>query len=239
MGNKKITVGADRFLALKWANYAFELFQTQDDEDYLYQSLRSFLDAETIGEETSRKTSNHLKRLWLNEDDQYQPLRLAALELSISTHPKFLPILHMGLALNVFPIYHETLRAIGTLQRVITPVPKSAVGERVLENFGNTSSVPRAVARIIQTLEDWGFIEVELKSINIKRIELQDRQLAAWLITALVLANKGNGIVLSDLPLLPDKLGVQLPNPREIVRESENLVINRNLQGLEVVTIIH
>jgi hypothetical protein len=112
------------------------------------------------------------------------------------------------------------------------------VVERVLENFGNTSSIPRAVARIIQTLEDWGFIEIEPKSLMLKRIELKEQKTAAWLITALVMANNGNGIIFSELPILPEKLGIQLPNPREVVRESENLVINRNLQGLEVITVI-
>jgi hypothetical protein len=236
MGYKKLMVGADRFLALKWANYAFELFQTNQDEDYLYRSLRAYLDSEIEGDVTSRKTSNHLKRLWLTKDDPYQALRMAALALPHARNPEFLPILHLGLAMNVFPIYRETLRAIGTLERVINPVPKSAVAERVLENFGSTSSVPRAVARIIQTLEDWGFIEVEPKSLMLKRIELKEEKTAAWLITALVMANNGGGIVLSDLPMLPEKLGIQLPNPREVVRESENLVIKRNLQGLEVIT---
>jgi hypothetical protein len=61
MGYKKLTVGADRFLALKWANYAFELFQTNQDEDYLYRSLRAYLDSEIEGDVTSRKTSNHLE----------------------------------------------------------------------------------------------------------------------------------------------------------------------------------
>jgi hypothetical protein len=238
MGYKKLTVGADRFLALKWANYAFELFQTNQDEDYLYRSLRAYLDSEIEGDVTSRKTSNHLKSLWLTKDDPYQPLRLAALSIPHASHPKFLPFLHLGVAMNVFPIYRETLRAIGTLDRVINPIPKQAVVERVLENFGNTSSIPRAVARIIQTLEDWGFIEIEPKSLMLKRIELKEQKTAAWLITALVMANNGNGIIFSELPILPEKLGIQLPNPREVVRESENLVINRNLQGLEVITVI-
>ena len=238
MGYKKLMVGADRFLALKWANYAFELFQTNEDEDYLYHSLRAYLDSEIEGDVTSRKTSNHLKRLWLTKDDPYQTLRMAALALPHARSPELLPILHLGLTMNVFPIYRETLRAIGTLERVINPVPKGAVAERVLESFGSTSSVPRAVARIIQTLEDWGFIEVEPKSLKLKHIELQDHQLSAWLITALVMANDANGIVLSELPLVPEKLGVKLPNPREVIRTSGNLSINRNLQGLEVISIV-
>ena len=237
MGYRKLVVGADRFLALKWANYAFEMFQTKQDEDFLYRSLRSYLDSEIEGDVTSRKTSNHLKSLWLNQDDPYQSLRLEALSVPHDSHPEFLPLLHLGVAMNVFPVYRETLKAIGTLDRVIDPIPKQAVVERVLESFGNMSSIPRAVARIIQTLEDWQLLAVEPKSFTLNQIEINDPQLSAWLITALVMANNGNGIVLSELPMMPEKLGIQLANPREIIRQSENLVINRNLNGLEVVTV--
>lgn len=237
MGYKKITVGADRFLALKWANYAFELFQTQQDETFLYQSLRAYLNSEIEGAETIRKTSNHLKRLWLTKDDPYQPLRTAALSLPYNSFPELLSVIHLGLAMNVFPIYRETLRAIGTLERVIDPIPKQAVIDRVLETFGNSSSIPRSVSRVIQTLEDWLLISVEPKAIKLKQTEIKEKPLAAWLITALVLANNNKGIQLSDLALIPEKLGIQLLNPREIVRESERLSVIRNLQGMELIKI--
>jgi len=237
MGYKEITVGADRFLSLKWANYAFELFQTDDDEDFLYRSLRSFIDPEIKGEETTRKTANQLKRLWLTKDDPFQSLRISALPVPYISHPEFLSIFHLGIAMNVFPIYYETLKAIGMLDRVINPIPKQAITDRVLEAFGNTSSIPRAVARILQTLEDWNFIDVKSKSLTLKNIRIWDFEVAAWFITALVKVNNSNGINISDLPLLPEKLGIQLENPREIIQKSKNLGLIRDTQGLEIITI--
>jgi hypothetical protein len=237
MGYKKISVGADRFLALKWANYAFELFQTQADEDYLYHSLSEYLDTVTKGVETSRKTSNHLKRLWLTKDDDYQLLRLETLKLPVSSYPELLPILHLGLSMNIFPIYRETQKAIGMLDRIINPIPKQSVVDRVLETFGNTSSIPRAVARVLQTLEDWGFISNKENYVSIIDIDLQDNQYAEWFIKALVSMNNSHGIAISDLPLIPEKLGIVLPNPREIIQRSEDLVTSHNLQGLEIITI--
>ena len=236
MGYKKLSVGADRFLALKWANYAFELFQTQADEDYLYHSLRTYVDTVTKGVETGRKTSNHLKRLWLTKDDDYQPLRLETLKLSASSYPEFLPILHLGLAMNIFPIYRETQKAIGMLDRIINPIPKQSVVDRVLETFGNTSSIPRAVARVLQTLADWGFISSQENYVSINDIDLQNKQCAEWFIKALVSMNNSHGIAISDLPLIPEKLGIALPNAREIIQKSENLVTSLNLQGLEIIT---
>jgi len=236
MGYRKISVGADRFLALRWANYAFELFQTNGDEDFLYQSLRTYLNSEIQGEETSRKTSNHLKRLWLTKQDPYQPLRLESLSVPFHSHPELLPILHLGLALNIFPIYRETTKAIGLLDRVINPIPKQSVIDRLLETFGNTSSIPRAGARVLQTLEDWQFIESLDNYVKINEVDIHNNHFAIWFLKALVTASNSNGILISQLPLMPEKLGVLLPSPREIVQKSEGLVINRDLQGLEIIT---
>jgi len=237
MGYRKITLGADRFLALKWANFAFELFQTNENEDFLYQSLQTYLDSEIEGEETSRKTSNHLKRLWLTKEDRYQPLRLAALELLISTHPEFLHILHLGLAMNIFPLYRETQKAIGVLDRIINPIPKLSIVDRVLETFGNTSSIPRAVARVLQTLEDWGFITNPDNYVTTNKIVLQNDQIAEWFIRALVTLSGPVGITLSDISFVPEKLGVSLPNPRQIIQSSTALVITYNLSGFEMIAI--
>jgi len=235
MGSRKISVGADRFLALKWADYAFELFQTKKEEDYLYHSLCIYLDSEIEGQETSRKTANQLKRLWLSGDDPYHNLRLAALEISIHTHLELMSILHLGLALNVFPIYRETAKAIGVLDRVIDPIPKKSVSERVLETFGNKSSILRSTDRVLQTLEDWGFISSQENYVSINDIDLQNNHCAEWFIRALVSMRGSHGIAISDLPLIPEKLGITLPNPREIIQQSENLVTSHNLQGLEII----
>jgi len=237
MGYKKLSVGADRFLALKWANYAFELFQTNEDEEFLYRSLRAYLDSEIEGDVTSRKTSNHLKRLWLTQEDPYQPLRLKTLSLPFYKYPEFFPILHLGIAINVFPIYRETTKSIGLLDRVINPIPKQSVVERVLERLGNTSSIPRAVARVLQTLEDWRLIQSQDTFLNIVPYDVDDQMIAEWLLTALVIMNEPLGIAVSDFPLTPEKLGIKLPNPREIVQHSTSLVISQNIQGLEMITI--
>jgi len=44
MASKKITVGADRFLALEWANYAYELFISMGDQATARDSLRMYLE---------------------------------------------------------------------------------------------------------------------------------------------------------------------------------------------------
>jgi len=199
--------------------------------------LRAYLDSEIEGDVTSRKTSNHLKRLWLTKDDPYQPLRLKTLSLPFYKYPEFLPILHLGVAVNVFPIYRETTKTIGLLDRVIDPIPKQSVVERVLERFGNTSSIPRAVARVLQTLEDWHLISSQDTYLKIVPYDVNDHPIAEWLLTALVIMNKPLGIAVSDLPLTPEKLGIKLPNPREIVQHSGSLVISQNIQGLEMITI--
>ena len=69
MASKKITVGADRFLALEWANYAYELFISMGDQATARDSLRMYLEDQIEGKESSRKTAIQLNRLWLTLEE--------------------------------------------------------------------------------------------------------------------------------------------------------------------------
>ncbi len=60
MGYKTISVGADRFLALQWANYAYELFISSTDQDSSRKALREYLENQMLGQVSTRKTTDQL-----------------------------------------------------------------------------------------------------------------------------------------------------------------------------------
>jgi hypothetical protein len=230
-----LRIGADRFLALKWANYAFELSQTDQDPDRLYGSLREYLDYEIEGEVSSRKTSNQLKRLWLVNDDRFHSLRKHAMSLPVDRYPEYLPLLHLGMAMAVFPVYRETIRAIGSLHRLIQPIPKQSVSDRVLETFGNRSSIPRIVVRVIQTLADWQIIDVTEGSIEIKIFSIKNDDFKEWFVSTLVDLYSETGLSIAEFNLVPEKLNFEIDNLREIIQNSSILTLKRDIDGREVI----
>lgn len=233
-----LRIGADRFLALKWANYAFELSQTDQDPDRLYGSLRKYLDYEIEGDVSSRKTSNQLRRMWLTRDDNLKALRLATLSLPYDKFSDYLPLLHFGMAMNIFPVYRETARTLGILERIIDPIPKQSIIDRVLETFGNTSSVPRIVYRVLQTLVDWGFIHDINGYIELESIIIENDEFSEWFIIAILSLYSPSGLSISEINFVPEMIKIQINNLRYIIQHSTLFYLDRDLQGNEIIKII-
>lgn len=238
MGSKDIAVGADRFLALQWANYAYELFITSSDQEASRQQLRVYLESQMLGKESTRKSSNQLNRLWLYSGDQFENLREMANEFHQSISHTQMPVLHLGMAINVFPIYQETVRVIGTLEKITERISAKAINDRVIQKFPTTTSVPRIVNRVLQTLQDWGFIIITEGIVAVRVVPLQDPILVNWFILALLNATTKNEITLHELEISPLKLGINFAHPRSVINGSNELYFTRSQQGVEVVRLI-
>ncbi len=235
MGYKKISVGADRFLALQWANYAYELFMSSIEQKEYRKILREYLEGQMLGQVSTRKTTDQLYRLWLYSGDPYQTLREMTRSLLKPIDHAQTAVLHLGMAINVFPIYRETVRVIGALERLTDQISTKAISTRVIEKFPTTTSIPRTVNRVLQTLEDWHFIELFQGNVVIKEILLPDPRLVNWYIIAILRATEQNEITLQELETCPLKLGINFSHPRSVINGSEDLFFGRNQMGLEVV----
>ena len=237
MGYKNVTIGADRFLALQWANYAYGLYASSTDQDASRKILREYLASQMLGKVSIRKTANQLNRLWLYADDPYQSLREMTRSLLKPIDHAQTAVLHLGIAMNVFPIYRETVRVIGTLERLSDQISVKAISTRVIEIFPTTTSIPRTVNRVLQTLDDWHFIELTQGLLVVKDILLPDPHLVNWYILATLRATEQNEITMQELDTCPFKLGINFSHPRNAVNDSEDLYFGRDQMGLEVIRI--
>ena len=235
MASKKLTIGADRFLALEWANYAYELFISMGDQATARDSLRMYLEDQIEGKESSRKTAIQLNRLWLTSEDSCDSLR--KMTLSFPNTPSIMPspIFHLGLAINIFPIYKQCVLVVGTLAKIMDSVTNKAIVDRVMERFPSPTSIPRAVGRVLQTLKDWGFIDLLQNRVTIKEIHVVDPDLVNWYILALLQANSQSEITLQELENCPFKLGVNFLHLRKAINQSSDLFLSRSYQGYEVI----
>lgn len=233
--SKELSVGADRFLALEWANQAFELYVSTRDMLLARDFLQVYLETQIDGKESRRKTYNQLNRLWLSDKDATAPLRSGILSFANIPFDIPLSVLHLGLAINVFPIYAETVQVVGTLARIMDSVPVNAIIDRVIERFSNPTSIPRAVTRVLQTLNNWGFIETQESKVKTLHMELVNEDLVSWYILAMLFSNPQSETTLQELDNNPFKLGINFLHPRKAIGNSNDLTLARNFQGLEVI----
>jgi hypothetical protein len=233
--NKKISLGIDRPIPLYWANYALELTITNPDMAENYSRLREQLNQMSASTETPRKIANHLKRLWLNQTDEYGSLREQAVTIIRQHETSNLVIFQLGMACNAFPLFHLVCQKIGEIARVSESINSIHVTERVLQVIASPTTIPRAVSRVIQTLVDWQLLSLDNSLISLKGLTIPDPTTGAWLIRALMLANKRSEIPIHDLDILPEQLGLRYSDLRDCIRQSEGLVIRRGVLGEEQV----
>lgn len=234
MIDKPVKIGFDRFIALEWANYSLELFLNSQNEVENYQLLKHYLQHETPGLESARKTSNQLKRLWLNQQDDYRSLRTYAGDILVNKGVTEQSLFHLGMAINVFPIFKETCKRIGELAAVQSKLNTKIIGDRVSQIYLNPSSVPRIVSRVIQTLEDWGFVETYHENMRLVTITIDDIDIGAWILSALIYSRQNMEISLSSINNMPEMLGLRYSDPRQIVHQSSFFSTHRNGSGEEM-----
>jgi len=233
--NKKIGLGIDRAIPLYWANYALELYMSNKDMAVNYSLLKEQLHKQSESSETPRKIANHLKQLWLNQTDELGLLREQVAKIIRQNSMTDLTIFQMGMAWNAFPLFHQVCQKIGELARVSSSINSKQVTDRILQEFAAITTIPRAVSRVIQTLEDWKLIKLNRGVISLNEFIIKEPVLGDWLIRALMTANSRGEIPIHDLDLLPELLGLHYLDLRDCIRQSEGLVIRRGVLGEEQV----
>lgn len=230
-----VKIGFDRFLALDWADYSLELFLNSENEAGNYQLLKEYLGKVISGEDSARKTSNQLKRLWLNSKDEFHLLRLDASTIlkqaKVISHSAF----HLGMAINVFPIFQETCRKIGEISKVQPCISRKTIVDRVSQTFLNPSSIPRIVSRVIQTLEDWQFLEVSRDEVRLRKISLESHEESAWVIQALMCSQGKTELPITSINNFPEKLGIEFLDFRQTLHQSSQFSVRRNANGEEMI----
>jgi hypothetical protein len=238
MIDKQVRIGMDRFLALKWADYSLDLFISLDDEKKNYELLCKYLQGEIRGTETSRKTANQLKRLWLNKVDENHKLRIHAKEILRSRPQVNRSIFHLGMAINVFPVFKEVCHRIGILSKLQGSIPKQAVIDRVVEAFVNPTSIPRVVDRVLQTLIDWRFLEQEDGKIRFVELILNnDEEGLPWFVISLMKANRQDAISPQDLKVMPERMGINFLDIRKNLSAHPGFTLTRDQTGNESVAL--
>ncbi len=228
-------LGFDRFMALEWVNTALELRLANQNTDDAFHELQAWLSKEIPGKETARKTATQVRRLWLVDNDSAHQLRQQALESKLFENPVNLPLLHLGLSLNVFPLFMDICQSTGRLLNLQGRCTRKDVHQRMLEKYVNPRSTKVATDRVFQTLVDWKMlIEQEGKLLD-RKIIVNDIKLIQWLITAILIAQSTDRMLLADINKAPELLGVRFRDMRDAVRDAPSLHIERILNAETVI----
>jgi len=199
--------GFSQRIRLEWMELAAQLVDQGRTRVEIEMELQQALSQRlSIGSSAVRgnrgKVITILLRSWVTPPAEVVPLRDDAVEylhaLPSSTHV----VLHWGLAMASYPFFGRVADLAGRQLQLQGRVVAAQVQRRVREQLGERETVARAARRVLRSFADWGVLQdSDVTGVYQGRegILVRDSAVGAWLLEALMLADRSYARPLSSL----------------------------------------
>ncbi len=107
------------------------------------------------------KTATVLLRIWYPQDVRSRELRDTALKLLPDASPSDRLALHWALSIAAYPFFAAVAQQVGRLVALQGDASTRDVTRRVAEQYGDRSTLPRAVQRVLGSMAAWKALIVE------------------------------------------------------------------------------
>jgi hypothetical protein len=230
-------VGFDRFVALDWANYALELSSHSDDDSKKNAQLKSWLSSRVSGSDAIRKTANVLTRLWFDLNPEKTYFRNEAHQVMLDVKKDDRVVFQWGMALLVFPFFHETCLQAGRLLSLQSAFTRREIHVRMAEKYSNQGTIPRSIDRILQSLVDWGLLEkISSQKLAVRYHKTTDLIVKKWLLEVVVFAAPQKRIPLNGFYKLPELFAYEFNGDvAQIANTSKKVGIERDGGNMEYI----
>ncbi len=226
-------IGMEKKLQLEWLGRVVALAKDEADPKLIRADMDRYLLTSLPGSESRRKHIDVLMRIWVKVADENKQLRDEALLLWERVSARERVALHWGLCLLAYPIFKDVTAAIGKLLNLQDDVLLSQVHKRIVDSWGERTTLRYAVQRLLRTLTWWGVL-AETGKKGVYRagdeMDVQDKDGALWLLHCYIQASAEETVPLTSLlaapALFPFKLNVRLSD----LGDSERFEVTR--QGL-------
>jgi hypothetical protein len=244
---KKQIIGFDRELELDWLDLTAGLAQQGLFLEQIRQELQRQLAGEIPGVEACRKTITLLTRLWVRIPSEHLALQIEALALLSTVLPHERLWLHWGMSMLAYPFFFDVASVMGRLLRLQEEVEATQVQRRTREDWGERTTLERAVSRLLKTFVAWQVTRETSPGSYVYRAtpphQTKNISLSHWFTECLIWGNcqtKGQSeqlIPLSELTQSPAIFPFDLTSHIATLRQSNRFEISRQGLDLEMVAL--
>jgi len=187
-------IGFDRFIKLEWLEETARLVAQGTSTPDINSILEISLENQIQGKDSRRKTRNVLTGIWSDIPENIISFRDDGLKLFKRLNQKEMLAVHWGMSIAVYPFFAFVIRQIGRLDNLQPEISSSQIQRRVVEHYGDTQSIHRAVARLIQSLCAWNILKHQGKGTysTARSIPLNESLLLSWILEAVFYAQSAD-----------------------------------------------
>ncbi|KAF5062959.1 hypothetical protein DSECCO2_299580 [anaerobic digester metagenome] len=184
-------IGFDRSLRLDWLDAAAGVSRETGDIEQIRNYLHAYLAGSYPHYTARRKTITVLTRVWSRIPESDYPQRDRAFALLPRLNQADRIWLHWGMCLLAYPFFRDVVRTVGYSLRYYGSFSKQEIVQRMSETWGERATMPRAVQRVVESLNDWGVIRGEQKGRYgcAAPFTTSNKDVEIWLLKATLCAN--------------------------------------------------
>lgn len=200
-------IGFDRSLSLDWLDATAGISRETGDIEQIRDYLHAYLAEHSPNYTARRKTITVLTRVWSRVPEPDRPLRDEALVFLPTLNQTDRIWLHWGLCLCAYPFFRDVVRTVDRALRYYGSFSKTEITQQMSETWGERATMPRAVQRVIASLDEWGVIARGEKKGRYERaapLSTQNRDLEIWLLKAVVRADPKGSLPLDRIDAVPE-----------------------------------
>lgn len=196
-------IGFDRYVRIEWIDAALSLAKDGGTSD----ELEAVLAFEITGKESLRKTKDILKRLVFSPFADNSAYISRGVGLHERGNRQSVLAFAWASAATCYPFFGSVVQNLGRLISVQGGCTPNEIHRRIAEHYGQRDGIERAVARVLQSLENWGLIK-RIDGSKVYRastqVEIHNDLLASWVCEGIVRAASRpvRSATLAGLPLL-------------------------------------
>ena len=237
------TIGFDRYIQLNSLNaIASKLCQQYDDINSIRNHMHDLLKSEYPNYEARRKTITVITRIWIRVPNNVKELQKDALWLLNNIQPKERIWLHWGMAMVAYPFFRDITLTIGRLLSLQCETATNQIHHRVQKNWGQRTTVIRAIDRVIQSLHEWKAIDLlknrRKNAINaFTKLTTNNIDLQIWLIKAIFIAEGVDSMQMKGVMTSPSIFPFLLNISRSDLQRSNVLEYSKQDSNSEILMI--
>jgi hypothetical protein len=234
----KQIIGFDRRLQLDWMDATVSLCRDDLQTGTVGEHLQQRLDQAVTGDVARRKTITVLMRIWAKVPAKDVSLRDEGLELAAQVEASDRLWLHWGMSLLAYPFFRDVAAIAGKLGRLQGTFSQAQVRRRMVENWGQRTTLQRAIQRLVRTFVDWGVLkDADARGTYViaPSVRTENQALALWFLDCALHANGTDQVPLRDLAQLSYTFPFDLTPFVPDVRRSDRFEVTRQGLDLEMV----
>ena len=239
------SIGIDRRIDLEWLDAVGGLVAAGADEPTIRDTVFRLLEGVVVGGNkrgtACHKTVSVLSRTWVNVPPETRALRDRGAKLLPKLNAPERIGVHWALLMATYPFFGDVATNTGRLLALQGNLTLAQLTRRTREQWGDRSTMTRAVQRIIRSMVQWGALaDGDERGVYVagKKTIAMPAKVGELLLEALLMRHDGESVPVDQALRHPGFFPFRLELRAHQLRRSDRFDIHRQGLDVDVVTLV-